>query len=203
MAEKVSFGGKPLIPSKYLEAADLNGNHVTVVIESIERNVEIRGTGNKKDHKPVFYLRGKQKGWVLNTTNLNRIAEVHGKKAEEWIGKPVVLYTERVESFGSMVPAVRVDVAATRNLMKRPTSGSRVNGNGNKPSPAPEEPRHNKTTGEVTESSSQDYSGEDFSYGPPAMTDETEKQPTDAEREIAELKAKLAAAESREPGSDG
>lgn len=166
MAEKVSFGGKPLIPSKYLEAADLNGKRVTVVIERINPRIELQSPTGKKDTRPVFFLRGKQKGWVLNQTNLNRIAEVYGSKADAWIGKPVVLYSERVESFGSMVPAVRVDVDATREVFEAGPS-TRANGNG-KARPAPEELRHDPNTGEVHDSSSDDFGG----IGPDALTDE-------------------------------
>lgn len=155
MAEKVTFGGAPLIPSKYLEAADLGGKRATVIIERIQRNVELGGPGKQKDKRPVFWLRGKQKGWVMNTTNLNRIAEAYGKKADQWIGKPVVIYAERVESFGSMVPAVRVDVDATLALM----SGNRASGDGKEPGRAPDEPRHNEDTGEVIEESSDDQAG--------------------------------------------
>lgn len=175
MAEKVSFGGKPLIPSKYLEAADLNGKRVTVVIERINPRMELQSPTGKKDMRPVFFLRGKQKGWVLNKTNLNRIAEVYGSKADAWIGKPVVLYSERVESFGSMVPAVRVDVDATREVFEAGPS-NRANGSGKKPSQAPDEPRHDPNTGEVIDSSSDDFAD----IGDPPMSEEQQTEFGDA-----------------------
>jgi hypothetical protein len=201
MTEKVSFGGKPLIPSKYLEAADLNGRRVTVVIEKIERNVEIRGTGNKKDRKPVFYLRGKEKGWVLNTTNLNRIAEVHGKRAEEWIGKPVVLYAERVESFGSMVPAVRVDVDATREAADGQASSSRANGNGKSARPAPEQSRRPQSA-QAAPPQSMDFSADEYAgVGGPGLSEEQRGAFAGGDDEVAALKARLAALEG-EPAHD-
>lgn len=123
MAEKVLYNGKPLIPSKYLEAADLNGKRVAVVIERIAPRMELQSATGKKDKRPVFFLKGKEKGWVLNKTNLNRIAQVYGKNAETWVGKTVVLYAERVESFGDMVPAVRVDVDATQARANGGTPG--------------------------------------------------------------------------------
>lgn len=156
-----------MIPSKYLEAADLNGKRVTVVIERINPRVELQSPTGKKDKRPVFFLRGKEKGWVLNKTNLNRLAEVYGTRAEEWIGKPAVLYAERVESFGAMVPAVRVDVDATREVFEAGPS-NRANGNGKNAKPAPDMPRHDPNTGEVTEPSSDDFAD----VGPAAMTDE-------------------------------
>ena len=169
MASKVQFNGKPLIPSKYLEAADLNGKRHTVVIERIVRGVEFHNRSGGKDKKPVFYLRGHEKGWALNTTNLNRIAEVHGSAADKWIGKPVVLTTEMVDSFGSQVPAVRVDVRATREVFERGPS-NRANGNGKNARPAPDVSRQRQDAPREGDSSSD----EPFDGGPPAMTDEAQ-----------------------------
>jgi len=137
---KVTFKGKPLIPSKYLEAADLQGKRVAVVIEAIKSaKMPARDSGEADEVKPLFVLEGKEKGWVLNTTNLELIAEVYGWEAEKWIGKPVVIYATKVKAFGEWYQAIRVDVEATRERSK-----------GAKPSAG--EPAHDPSTGEVAAS---------------------------------------------------
>lgn len=142
----ITYGGKALIESKYLSAADLMGKHVPVLILKILLKQKIKGQGGLTDIKPVFMLKGWEKGWVLNKTNLNSIAEVYGSKAEKWIGQPVVLYATKVENGGKMVDAIRVDVDATNDHLEKLKQRPKTNGDG--PETATE-PKHDETTGEV------------------------------------------------------
>lgn len=169
----VTFKGKPLIPSKYLEAADLQGKLVAVTIESIVARIELKNPKGEVDYRPMFRLAGKEKGWVLNKTNLKLIAQVYGSKADQWIGKTVVLYATRVESFGKTVDAIRVDVKATE---ARAANG----GAGKKGAPPPAddvEPAHNPETGETTDAgaATEDYSG----VGGPAFDEKTDSSGTE------------------------
>lgn len=111
---KVTFKGKPLITSKYLEAEDLMGKRVPVIIESVHERAKLKRDTGDEDNKPLFRLRGKEKGWVLNTTNLESIAEVYGHEADGWVGKTVVIYATRVRAFGETKLAIRVDIDATQ-----------------------------------------------------------------------------------------
>jgi hypothetical protein len=148
---KVTFRGKPLIPSKYLESADLMGKRVAVIIESVHERVKLQTERGDDDNKPLFRLRGKEKGWVLNTTNLDSIAEVYGYDAEKWVGKTVVVYAAKVKAFGETWQAIRVDVDETQK---------RANA---KPAPRPAAqaaPPHDPETGEVTEPSAEEAARE-------------------------------------------
>lgn len=119
-----------LFPSNYVKAADLKGKSVPVVIERIVPREELVMAGNKKDYKPVVFLRGKEKGWVLNKTNAKSIAKVYGNEITAWLGKTVVIMMAMVENRGDMVEAIRVNVALTRKAAT-----------GMKPQPAqPEQP---------------------------------------------------------------
>lgn len=151
----VTFKGKPLIPSKYLEAADLQGKSVAVTIDAIVARVELKNpTG--KDYRPMFKLRGKEKGWIMNKTNLKLIAEVFGSKADAWVGKTVVIHAARVESFGKTVDAIRVDVDATR---ARSEMGAGA------------EPAHDEKTGAVTADDRDELFGGDDGARSPAGTE--------------------------------
>jgi hypothetical protein len=143
---KVTYQGKAMIPSKYIEALDLQGKRVPVVIESIGY-VELKGNGKSDDaqeRKPLFKLRGKEKGWVLNTTNLESIAEVYGHEAEKWIGRTVVIYGTKVRAFGETKLSIRVDIDATQARAEAEKGGKAAPANG-------AEPSHDATTGEVKE----------------------------------------------------
>ena len=81
-----------LFPSKYLKGVDLQGEDVTITIERVEKGAELVKVGGEVDRKPVIHLKGTEKMWVLNKTNMNSIAGHHGKKVAEWLGKKVTLY---------------------------------------------------------------------------------------------------------------
>lgn len=90
-------------PSDYLKAADLQGRPAPVTIS----HVSMENVGGS-DHKPVLYFHGKQRGLVLNKTNANIIASVHGEETDSWAGKRIELYPTQVEFQGKMVEAIRV-----------------------------------------------------------------------------------------------
>lgn len=89
-------------PSKWLKAADLNNREHTLVIDRII--FEDVGDG---DPKPVMYFQGHQKGMVLNKTNAQTLAYVHGDEMDLWSGRQVVLFVQMVQFQSGMVPAIR------------------------------------------------------------------------------------------------
>lgn len=94
-------------PSQRLKAEDIKGHRVTVTIEDIK--VEKVGQDDDQKEKPVAYFLGKEKALVLNVTNWARLEEFLGSdESDDWIGKLVVLGTERVDFQGKRVDAIRV-----------------------------------------------------------------------------------------------
>ena len=92
--------------SKYLSAADLDGQSYTLVIAGVElQNV---GTAEKPDHKLVAHFHKTQKGLVLNKTNAYSIGAVYGLQTEAWAGKTLEVYPDQTMFGGKMVPCIRV-----------------------------------------------------------------------------------------------
>ncbi len=121
-----------MFPGKYLKAADIAtaGKPVPLTIARIEPKHELKSNKGKSENKPCMFFRGTDKGVVLNKTNAAALAECIGRDPRVWIGCVVVFRVERVESFGKHVPAIRVDVQATRE----------ANVNGKRGQAAPEPP---------------------------------------------------------------
>lgn len=93
-------------PSKWLKADDLAGNKVTVTIDS----AEMTSVSNEEDDKLVIYFRGKKKGFIVNVTNANMIAEITGsEETDDWIGQQITLYSTKVPYGNKRVDAIRVD----------------------------------------------------------------------------------------------
>jgi hypothetical protein len=94
-----------LFPSKFLKAEDLTDGPQTVVIR--ELTFEEVGQGKDRETKPVLHFSDSQKPMVLNKTNCLEIEVLYGDTAN-WPGKPVELYSARVQFGNKMVDAVRV-----------------------------------------------------------------------------------------------
>ena len=103
---------KLLNPGKYLSATDLGGVEPTykilrVVLEEIEEDAP-KGAPPSKKKKGLVWLEGVAKGWLLCVTTAKALATMFGDETEKWAGHCVTLFADMVQSFGEMVPAVRV-----------------------------------------------------------------------------------------------
>ena len=90
--------------SKLLKASDLKGRDVPLTIASYSM-VEFP---NDPRPKLVLSFDGTEKEMVVNRTNGNWIAESHGEDTDQWIGKRIILFPDRVEFKGEIVDAIRV-----------------------------------------------------------------------------------------------
>jgi hypothetical protein len=92
-------------PSKYLEAADLQGKRLTVRVTLI--STEKFGDSNR----PVLYFQGIEKGLVLkNKTNAKAIKEIAGTgDMNRWIGISMVLYPTTADYQGRRYDVIRID----------------------------------------------------------------------------------------------
>ncbi len=97
-----------LFPSKYVKASDLEGGPKTVVIR--ELLVEEIGQGKSAEPKGVLYFSDFDKGMVLNVTNCRTIEDGYGTETDAWPGKPIELFSMKVDFKGDRVDAVRVRV---------------------------------------------------------------------------------------------
>jgi len=87
---------------EYLTAADLQGAEPTVVIATVE--VKEFEDGDKF----LLTFQGKKKGLIANKTNSRRIADLYGDETDDWAGREIVLFTDKVNYAGRMVDAIRV-----------------------------------------------------------------------------------------------
>lgn len=94
--------------SSTLKASDLKGHEVRATIAGAEV-IEFNNDGGK-EQKLALSFSGKEKKLVLNKTNTGRIADAYGNDTDDWNGKTIILYEEKVEFGGNLVPAIRVRV---------------------------------------------------------------------------------------------
>lgn len=79
-----------------------------MIVRIIEIRQEMIQNAQGREEKAVAVIEG-QKPLILNTTNMKSIAKALGTPyVEEWAGRKIQLYTEKVAAFGEITEAVRV-----------------------------------------------------------------------------------------------
>ena len=96
-------------PSRWLKAGDLQGRTVQVVMDHVAMESPQEG----KEPKPVVYFQGKEKGLMLNKTNSQMIAEMHGSETNNWSGKMIEIRPDKTTMDGKLVDCLRVNYVAS------------------------------------------------------------------------------------------
>jgi hypothetical protein len=114
-----------LYPSRWLKAAD-----VTRPVLATIKNVTVEEVSEGED-KPILNFLGDLKPMVLNRTNSTTVAELYGEDTDHWTGKPVVLFSTKVQFQSKLVDAIRVrapkqQAAAPAKSAPAPARGSKV-----------------------------------------------------------------------------
>lgn len=79
-----------LFPGRFVKASDLGGHDVTLAIATITTEELVGETGPKV--KGIVGFANAKKALVLNRTNAECIAAMHGRDTEAWVGKRITLY---------------------------------------------------------------------------------------------------------------
>jgi len=85
--------------SKFLKAADLNGQKIKVQIAGVEL-VEFDDDDGNKFEKPCLKLQGKEKMIVCNATSVQELGNAYGYDSENWVGREIGLSTKYYQAFG-------------------------------------------------------------------------------------------------------
>lgn len=90
----------------FLKSQDLEGDY-TVTIKSCQ--MEAVGQGEDMEDKPVLAFDETDQKLILNQTNWDSIADLHGEDSDEWTGQQITLFVDPKVRFGNkVVPAIRV-----------------------------------------------------------------------------------------------
>jgi F-type H+-transporting ATPase subunit alpha len=84
---------------------------IVCTIEKVERE-ELTLRGGAKKKAPVITVKNGSKPLVLNRTNADTIAELHGNKPSGWPGKRICLYVTTTKLKGKTVNCIRIKGAA-------------------------------------------------------------------------------------------
>lgn len=92
-------------PSKYLKAADLEGQPADLTIKSVTLE-EV----DDEETRPVLHFAEAERGLVLNRTNAAVIADALGEETDDWSGRRLTVFPDKTTFKGKLVDCLRVRV---------------------------------------------------------------------------------------------
>ncbi len=104
--------------SDFLKADDIGTNFWTVTINAVYMKNFDDGS-----RKLFIMFQELDKGLVLNKTNADTIGDLYGRNTDNWIGKPVMLFTAPVDYQGKKVQAIRLRAPAQQQAMPQRQPG--------------------------------------------------------------------------------
>jgi hypothetical protein len=96
-------GGNNYLKAEHLQA----GKELRLTIERVEMD-KIPQDDGPEQSKFVLHFRGKEKGLVLNNTNIDVLIDAYGDDTDAMSGKPIVLFRTTTQFKGQMVPCLRL-----------------------------------------------------------------------------------------------
>jgi len=103
---------KEYLESKFLKKEDVmgqQGHGVLVTVNAIQEQ-DVAMTGESEQIKLIAFFNEMDKGLVLNSTNMQMLADItHSEEIEDWVGCQVVLYADATIMFrGKRVGGIRL-----------------------------------------------------------------------------------------------
>ena len=98
-----------MIPSNYLKQSDFDANGTILSVKDLEQK-NVAQDDQEPDLKWVIYFNEFDKPMVLNTTNINAMAEAcDSENSDDWMGQEVVVYVDpNINYGGKRVGGLRV-----------------------------------------------------------------------------------------------
>ena len=108
MAERLTGDYRKYLDKNYLGSWDVpDDGDLILTIDHAERNEVQNERGKEK--KTVLYFKEDYKPMIMNKVNPERISKALGStKLEDWEGKRIAIYTEKVNAFGGVKDALRI-----------------------------------------------------------------------------------------------
>jgi hypothetical protein len=98
-----------MFDSAYVGNWDLQGRDLVVTIARIVPGELAKAGTSKKDKAPIVFFEGKEKGMVLNKTNMKIIGGIVGSfKVKDWLGHAITLYPTTCQFGPNTVDCIRV-----------------------------------------------------------------------------------------------
>ena len=109
MAERLTGDFRKYMDKNFLGAWDIpEDKDLVLTIDHCEKN-EVKNERGTQEKLTLHFVERGYKPMILNSTNSKRIKEAYGTfRVEDWEGKKVAIYSEKVTAFGGTTDALRI-----------------------------------------------------------------------------------------------
>lgn len=102
-----------MFPRKYANGADLNGQSVTVTVQSMTIEKLSPHAGQPPMDRFILHFAETQKGVILSRTLAEQIASIlHADDTDQWIGQKITLFPQPLTVAGKSRIAIRAKKSA-------------------------------------------------------------------------------------------
>ena len=96
-----------IYPKKYANGEDLKGKPFTFTVSRVEFEALHPQPGAPAINKPVLYFAETSKGIILGPTLARQAAAILGDDTDQWPGKRITIYPEKMTVAGQLRTAIR------------------------------------------------------------------------------------------------
>lgn len=109
MSEKLSGDFRKFMDKSFLGSWDVpDGSDLVLTIDYVSKD-EVQNEKGREKKLAIHFKERDAKPMICNVTNAKRIAKAYGtNKVEQWAGKKISIYTEKVTAFGGTTDALRI-----------------------------------------------------------------------------------------------
>ena len=109
MSERLTGDFRKYMEKNFLGAWDVpEKGDLVLTIDHCEQN-EVKNERGSETKLTLHFVERGYKPMILNTTNSKRIGEAYkSNRVEDWEGKKISIYTEKVTAFGGTTDALRI-----------------------------------------------------------------------------------------------
>jgi hypothetical protein len=110
MVEPVKTHWRKLINLDYLGAYSLEpGKDMILTIKNVKNEMVTGPDGKKEECMVMAFMEKDTKPMIVNSTNAKTIQKLYGTPyIEEWAGRKIQLFADKVKAFGDIVEALRI-----------------------------------------------------------------------------------------------
>ena len=94
-------------PPRFLKGDEFAGKEMKLTIKEIKKEKVYSRQKNENQDMLVIYFEGGTRGVLLKKERATDIKNIHGDDTDEWIGKDVIMYTEKKKARDGIFDVIR------------------------------------------------------------------------------------------------
>jgi hypothetical protein len=98
------------LEGEYISASEIGSKEPVVTVRDVTlaKLAPYEGGAGRDKNRLIIWIVGKDRGWVMGTTNAECMAAMFGEDTDGWIGKRLMIYTTMVQTRNGKELGIRI-----------------------------------------------------------------------------------------------